>query len=133
MNKMKLGMIRMIGAALASTTLNKMKVDDAKQLELDEDSKQVINEVVEEVRPSKYNRNGRSRLNNENVSAYQPKPPVPKGCKEYYFNADGTFRHNLLDSPYHWYCVASSDKVAINKFKKVYPGVILEEVKTKLL
>lgn len=122
----------MIGAALASSTMSNRK-EIEKSVELDDEGKELIADAVEEIRPTNYNRNGRSRLDHRNVTTYQPKPPVPKGCKEYYFNADGTFRHNLLDKPYHWYCVASSDKIAINKFNKNNPQQIIGEPKDKLL
>ena len=43
--------------------------------------------------------------------------PLPKGCKEYFFNSLGDFlNHN--DGVYTFKCVAISDKSAIKKFNK---------------
>ena len=44
-------------------------------------------------------------------------PPIPNGCKEYFFNSLGDFI-NYNDGVYHFKCVAMSDKSAIKKFEK---------------
>jgi hypothetical protein len=45
------------------------------------------------------------------------KAPLPKGCKEYFFNSLGDFI-NYNDGVYTFKCVAISDKSAIKKFNK---------------
>jgi hypothetical protein len=52
-----------------------------------------------------------------NQSIQKPKP-VPKGCKEYFFNQDGEFSTTkMLKSECVFKCVAINDKTAIEKFK----------------
>lgn len=43
--------------------------------------------------------------------------PIPKGCKEYFFNHLGEFL-NKNDGIYAFKCVAINDKSAIKKFEK---------------
>jgi len=51
-------------------------------------------------------------------------PPLPKGCKEYFFNKEGEFyngvdgRPPILKTDVVFSCVASSNKSAIKKFNK---------------
>jgi hypothetical protein len=42
------------------------------------------------------------------------KPPIPKGCKEYFFNQEGKF--STIESEIVFKCVAVNDKSAIKKF-----------------
>lgn len=44
-------------------------------------------------------------------------PPIPNGCKEYFFNSLGDFI-NYNDGVYDFKCIAMSDKSAIKKFEK---------------
>ncbi len=58
----------------------------------------------------------------EELETFTPipkEPPIPKGCKEYFFNKDGDFsnRHMRRDELV-FKCVASNDKVAKKKFQK---------------
>lgn len=47
----------------------------------------------------------------------KPEPPIPKGCKEYFFNRDGDFStEKMLKSECVFKCVALNDKSAIRKF-----------------
>lgn len=51
-------------------------------------------------------------------------PPVPKGCKEYFFNNIGEFSngtlesHKILRDECVFTCIASNDKTAKKKFDK---------------
>lgn len=46
-------------------------------------------------------------------------PPIPKGCKRYWFDNDGKcFDFEILHSVYD--CIALSEKRAIDKFNKNY-------------
>lgn len=56
---------------------------------------------------------------------FTPKqPPIPKGCKEYFFNKEGEFyngvdgRPPILKTDVVYSCVASSNKSAKKKFDK---------------
>jgi hypothetical protein len=45
-------------------------------------------------------------------------PPIPKGCKRYWFDKDGRcFDFEILHSVYD--CIALSEKRAIDKFNKI--------------
>lgn len=49
---------------------------------------------------------------------FTPKqPPIPKGCKEYFFNTLGDFL-NKNDGVYCFKCIAINDRSAIRKFEK---------------
>jgi hypothetical protein len=64
----------------------------------------------------------------QNSNSIQPKDidttPIPKGCKEYFFNKEGEFyngvdgRPPILKTDVVFSCVASSNKSAIKKFNK---------------
>ena len=53
----------------------------------------------------------------EDIDFTKKKAPLPKGCKEYYFNTLGDFL-NYNDGVWCYKCIASSDRVAIDKFNK---------------
>lgn len=79
-----------------------------------------FDKAVEEIMPSHHinTRTGRSTLNANNVSGHYPDPPVPKGCKKYFFQKDGTFRNELGDGSFYWDTIASSDRRAKEKFSR---------------
>jgi len=63
----------------------------------------------------------------ENSNSLKPKdinvtpkePPIPKGCKEYFFDIDGNFStERMLKSECVFKCVASNDNNAKRKFEK---------------
>ncbi len=60
---------------------------------------------------------GNNSLSRRSVNVIPKKPPVPKGCNEYFFNHIGDWI-NKNDGIYAFKCIASSDKVAVNKFNK---------------
>ncbi len=59
----------------------------------------------------------------EDIDFKRKQAPPPKGCKEYWFNAEGRFYNGdgtrpILKTEVVFYCVASSDKKAREKFDK---------------
>ena len=55
----------------------------------------------------------------DNIAAIPPDKPIPKGCKEYFFNKNGGFRTDKIRrDECVFICVAANDKSAIKKFKK---------------
>jgi hypothetical protein len=62
-----------------------------------------------------YGSKDKTRINEIDFAPKQP--PIPKGCKEYFFNSLGDFL-NYNDGVYSFKCVAISDKSAIKKFQK---------------
>lgn len=60
-----------------------------------------------------------SPINPKQVTGKLPNKPIPKGCKEYFFNQDGDFStERMLKSECVFKCVASNDKTAKKKFDK---------------
>lgn len=50
-------------------------------------------------------------------------PPIPKGCKEYFFRENGTYHHTGIDNKIRrdevvFHCIAATKNSAIKKFKK---------------
>jgi hypothetical protein len=46
-------------------------------------------------------------------------PPIPKGCKQYFFNQDGEFStEKMRKDECVFICIASNDKTAKKKFNK---------------
>lgn len=69
--------------------------------------------------------NGFGRLDNNSKLAMvdidftQKEPPIPKGCKEYWFNINGGFStEKMRRDEIVFKCIASNDKVAKKKFEK---------------
>lgn len=59
----------------------------------------------------------KSDLRSEDIDTTPKEPPIPKGCKRYYFYDDGTFIHTQsYQSVFN--CIARTDKKAKEKFNK---------------
>jgi hypothetical protein len=53
----------------------------------------------------------------KDIKATPKQPPIPKGCKEYFFNAQGEFStERMRKDECVFICVASNDKNAKKKF-----------------
>lgn len=73
---------------------------------------QPANEFIPPFLPKKKKKAGTLTVNGK-----LPPRPIPKGCKEYFFNYLGDFiNHN--DGVYAFRCIALNDKSAIKKFEK---------------
>lgn len=64
----------------------------------------------------------KKRRKDKDIDLRSKEPPIPNGCKKYYFREDGTFMNNdvlgQIDVKEIVYtCIASKDKSAIKKFK----------------
>ncbi len=58
-----------------------------------------------------------SKLSEADIDFDPKQPPIPKGCKEYFFNKNGGFSNRYMrHDELVFKCVASNDKSAIRKF-----------------
>jgi hypothetical protein len=61
----------------------------------------------------------RSGFSPQKISGELPPKPMPKGCKEYFFNAEGGFStEKMLHSELVFKCYALNHKSAKKKFQK---------------
>ena len=79
--------------------------------------------MAEMMASSGYAKNSNS-ISPKDIDTTPKQPPIPKGCKEYFFNKEGEFyngvdgRPPILKTDVVYSCVASSNKSAKKKFDK---------------
>lgn len=63
--------------------------------------------------------NNWNKVQDKDLDLAPKQPPLPKGCKEYFFNINGGFStEKMLRSEVIFKCVASNEKTARKKFDK---------------
>ncbi len=61
--------------------------------------------------------NNSNNITPDDIDTTQKKPPIPRGCKEYFFNKNGGFSNrHMRNDELVFKCVASNDKSARKKF-----------------